>query len=167
MLLGRSKLVCTYLLTQISTWGLALFTPKNFGRPTTQYTVGSPHFLECYFPKLLKTFRTSSLFSPSERWKFNLSVYGFFFHHGMNAAWEMRLQKIWAALLHRSSLTFRVEKNTFASRHQYLLTYKMSKGHVKDILLIGYWGCKEDLSIYISYHSPGPLVITISKAVLG
>ena len=36
MLLGRSKLVCTWLLTQILTWRSALFTPKNFGRPTTQ-----------------------------------------------------------------------------------------------------------------------------------
>ena len=39
MLLGRSKLACTYLLTQILTWGSALLTPKNFARPSVHYTV--------------------------------------------------------------------------------------------------------------------------------
>ena len=36
MLLERSKWVCTYLFTQISMWGSALFTLKNFGRPNIQ-----------------------------------------------------------------------------------------------------------------------------------
>ena len=36
MLLGCSELVCTYLFTQILTWGIALLTPKNFARPTGQ-----------------------------------------------------------------------------------------------------------------------------------
>ena len=33
--------MCTYLLTQILTWGSALFTPNNFGRPTVQYSAKS------------------------------------------------------------------------------------------------------------------------------
>ena len=41
MLLGRSKLVCTHLLTQTSTWGAALFTPKNFARPRYTHSGGA------------------------------------------------------------------------------------------------------------------------------
>ena len=46
MLLGHSKLVCTYLLTQILTWGSALFAPKNFVRPS-EGTRLSYHFDDC------------------------------------------------------------------------------------------------------------------------
>ena len=34
-------------MTQILTWGLALFTPKNFGRPSIQGTCLSYHFDDC------------------------------------------------------------------------------------------------------------------------
>ena len=49
MLLGRSKLVYTYLLTQILTWGLALFTLKNFDR-TTYYLQRERYFNDIWIP---------------------------------------------------------------------------------------------------------------------
>ena len=56
MLLGRSKLVCTYLLTQILTWGLALYTLKIFGRPTAQHFPSNKRLMVSYDPNFSGNF---------------------------------------------------------------------------------------------------------------
>ena len=73
MLLGRSKLVYTHLLTLILTWRSALFTPKNFGR-----SIGhkEKRFASCMFiyPQIIQPYsleKPSTLStSPNNIWCF-------------------------------------------------------------------------------------------------